>query len=125
MKYHLVLWVCCAATILAAPVKDEETEKLSVEVKPADLQLKVSPTKIDAKFVKPEIIISTSTTSTTSTTEASVEEPIEEPKKATKADTTPQKEEEAVKKPVNDKVRNFTFYVIFSRMFGRKNVFYL
>lgn len=70
MKYYFILLVCCAAPIFAAPVKDdnEETHKIQLEVKPADLQFKVSPTKIEAKLVEPEIHIGTPTTSTTSTT---------------------------------------------------------
>lgn len=83
MKIHLVLVVCCAATILAAPVDENNKEKIQVDVKPVDLQLKVSPTKIEAKLVDQKV------TPTTSKTEV----PVEEPKKEEK----PEKEEEPVK----------------------------
>lgn len=96
MKLYLVLILCCAVTAFAAPVKEEEAKaddvkargKISVEVKPTDLQVKLNPVKIQAKVGGKKPIVTTSTTTTT--TEPTTIEPTE-------ANTTPQPNEAAVK----------------------------
>lgn len=104
MKLYLVLILCCAVTVFAAPAKEKEKEeakaddlkakgKISVEVKPTDLQVKLSPVKFQAKFGEKKSIVTTSTTTTTTTTEPTTIEPTE----ADETNNTPQQTEEAVK----------------------------
>lgn len=76
MKLHLVLIVCCAATIFAAPVKNvngddvKSKQKISVEVKPIDVQVKFNPVKIPAKTGEKKLIVTTSTTTEPTTIES-------------------------------------------------------
>lgn len=93
MKLHLVLIVCCAVTIFAAPVKEENEDdvkakgKISVEVKPIDLQVKLTPVKIQAKLGEKKSIVTTSTTTEPTTiepTEADESKESDEPVKPTK-----------------------------------------
>lgn len=100
MKLYLVLIVCCAATILAAPPKVDEDDdvkakgNISVEVKPIDLQVKITPAKIQAKFGEKKSIVTTSTT-----TEAATIEPTE----ADALDSTPKVDEASAKPTPNAK----------------------
>lgn len=94
MKLHVMVIVCCAATIFAAPAKNEEAEadvkakgKISVEVKPIDLQVKLSPTKIHANLSEKRSIATISTT-----TEAITNEPTE----TDLSDSTPKEADESV-----------------------------
>lgn len=77
MKLYLVLMLfCCAVTVFAAPVKETNDEKeandvkakgkISVEVKPIDLQVK--PIKFQAKISERKSIVTTSTTTEPATT---------------------------------------------------------
>lgn len=75
MNGHLVLIFCCAVTIFAAPLTEENgndaklKRKVRIEVKPIDLQVKFAPLKIQPKTSEKRLIVTTSTTTEPATTE--------------------------------------------------------
>lgn len=99
MKLYLVLILCGAVAVFAAPVKENEgaesdgvkaKAKISVEVKPTDLQVKLSPVRIQAKVGERKSIVATTITLTTEPTTV-------EPTEADETNSTPQPTKEPVK----------------------------
>lgn len=113
MRIALVLLVCFIASISASPISEDVLNRLvgtkndakegeiHVEVKPEELQFKVSPKKIEVRSAETTTAAATTTTKTTkSTTTTAVPSTTEAQAKKTDA-----KAEESPEQPVNKVIK--------------------
>lgn len=105
MRFVLVFLACLAASIIAAPVKEDE---IPVEIKPVKLEIKVTPKKVDVKLA--EATTTTITTEQPTTTVAATETTTIEAQPTTVE--TPAKTNKPEESPVekDEKVLNFYYF---------------